>query len=101
MKPMNSSGVVKALWAAGETQSRSRGTPRVSAISAVILALGSTPPWPGLAPWLSLISIIFTGPSGLAWRTGPGRSGRAVDGLHQRVVVAGRTAVGIAIADRI
>jgi hypothetical protein len=24
------------------------------------LGPGSTPPWPGLAPWLSLISIIFT-----------------------------------------
>ena len=24
------------------------------------LAAGSTPPWPGLAPWLSLISIILT-----------------------------------------
>ena len=42
-------------------RSRGRGgTPRVLAISAVILAFGSTPPWPGLAPWLSLTSIIFT-----------------------------------------
>ena len=24
------------------------------------LGAGSMPPWPGLAPWLSLISIIFT-----------------------------------------
>ena len=32
----------------------------VRAISGVTLAAGSTPPWPGFAPWLSLISIILT-----------------------------------------
>ena len=47
MKAISSSGVEKALWRAGETQSASRGTPRVSAISGVILAFGRTPPWPG------------------------------------------------------
>ena len=36
------------------------GTPRVWAISALTLAAGSTPPWPGLAPWLSFSSIILT-----------------------------------------
>jgi hypothetical protein len=30
------------------------------AISAVIFSLGRRPPLPGLAPWASLISIIFT-----------------------------------------
>ena len=35
-------------------------TPRASAISSVTLGPGNTPPWPGLAPWLSLISTIFT-----------------------------------------
>ena len=60
MKPIISRGVEKALWRGGETQSRPRGTPRVAAISGVTLAAGRMPPWPGLAPWLSLISIIFT-----------------------------------------
>ena len=36
------------------------GTPRASAISALTLALGSTPPCPGLAPCDNLISIILT-----------------------------------------
>ena len=56
----NSSGVENALCDAGETQSTPTGTPRASAISTVTLGPGNTPPWPGLAPWLSLISIIFT-----------------------------------------
>ena len=30
---------------------------RMVAISAVIFSLGSTPPAPGLAPWLNLISM--------------------------------------------
>ena len=33
--------------------------PRASAISSLIFEAGSMPPWPGLAPWLSLISIIL------------------------------------------
>ncbi|MNT99638.1 hypothetical protein D3C72_2425410 [compost metagenome] len=41
-------------------QSLPTGTPRADAISMVTLAAGSTPPCPGLAPWLSLSSIIFT-----------------------------------------
>ncbi|MNE41572.1 hypothetical protein D3C80_1356510 [compost metagenome] len=56
----NSTGVRKALCAAGEMQSLPARTPRVSAISALTLCPGRIPPWPGLAPWLSLISIIFT-----------------------------------------
>ena len=49
----SSRGVWKAECAAGLTQSRPCGTPRTAAISAVTLAAGSTPPMPGLAPWLS------------------------------------------------
>ena len=37
-------------------QSCPTGTPRIRAISGVTLAPGGTPPRPGLAPWLSLIS---------------------------------------------
>ena len=59
MNAIISSGVEKALWPAGDTQSWPSGTPRMAAISGVTLAAGSTPPWPGLAPWLSLISIIL------------------------------------------
>jgi hypothetical protein len=55
-----SMGVENALCAAGLTQSTPTGTPRAAAISGVTLGPGSTPPWPGLAPWLSLSSIIFT-----------------------------------------
>lgn len=62
-------GVEKALWADGEMQSTPIGTPRAAAISGVTLAPGSTPPWPGLAPWLSLISMSLTcGSSALAWK---------------------------------
>ena len=53
-------GVEKALCAAGETQSTPTGTPRAAAISGVTLGPGSTPPWPGLAPWLSFSSISLT-----------------------------------------
>ena len=60
MKSIISIGVENAEWRDGEMQSTPIGTPRVAAISAVTLAAGSTPPWPGLAPWLSLISIILT-----------------------------------------
>jgi hypothetical protein len=42
-------------------QSLPRGTRRILAISGVILAAGSTPPRPGLAPWLSLISMAAHG----------------------------------------
>ena len=59
MKAIISSGVEKAEWRAGDRQSSPSATPRMAAISAVTLAPGSTPPWPGLAPWLSLISIIL------------------------------------------
>ena len=60
MKCIISTGVEKALCDAGDTQSTPTGTPRASAISIVTLGPGSTPPWPGLAPWLSLSSIILT-----------------------------------------
>jgi hypothetical protein len=43
-------GVEKDECTAGEMQSTPIGMPRVAAISGVILAAGSTPPWPGLAP---------------------------------------------------
>ena len=36
------------------------GTSRISAISSVTLAAGSTPPMPGLAPWLSLSETHLT-----------------------------------------
>ena len=52
-------GVENAEWRDGEMQSTPSGTPRVAAISALTLAPGSTPPWPGLAPWLSLSSTIL------------------------------------------
>ena len=42
-------------------QSTPSRTPRAAAISADTLAAGSTPPRPGLAPWLSLISSARTG----------------------------------------
>ena len=45
----------------GLTQSTPCGTPRVAAISAETLTPGSTPPSPGLAPWLSLTSSARTG----------------------------------------
>ena len=60
MKCISSTGVLNAEWRAGEMQSTPIGTPRASAISGVTLAPGSTPPWPGLAPCDSLISIILT-----------------------------------------
>ena len=57
IRPM---GVSKAEWLAGELQSCQAATPRASAISGVTLPAGRMPPWPGLAPCDSLISIIFT-----------------------------------------
>jgi hypothetical protein len=53
-------GVLNVLCCAGDTQSTPIGTPRVTEISALTFAAGSTPPWPGLAPCDSLISIILT-----------------------------------------
>ncbi len=52
--------VLNAECLDGDTHSTPIGTPRVIAISALTLAAGSTPPWPGLAPCDSLISIILT-----------------------------------------
>ena len=60
MKCIISIGVPNAECRAGLTQSTPTGTPRAAAISGVTLGPGNTPPWPGLAPWLSLSSIIFT-----------------------------------------
>ena len=52
-------GVENALWRGGEMQSSPIATPRVAAISRLTLAAGSTPPWPGLAPWLIFSSTIL------------------------------------------
>jgi hypothetical protein len=46
---------------AGLMQSLPTGTPRMAAISRVTFTPGSTPPSPGLAPWLILISIARVG----------------------------------------
>ncbi|MNY65571.1 hypothetical protein D3C86_2028580 [compost metagenome] len=56
----SSTGVENAECLDGDTQSTPIGTPRVMEISALTFAAGSTPPWPGLAPCDSLISIILT-----------------------------------------
>ena len=45
-----SMGVAKAECLAGEMQSWPISTPRISAISLLTFAAGSTPPCPGLAP---------------------------------------------------
>lgn len=59
-----SSGVAKLEWRAGEMQSSPSLTSRISAISRVTLAAGSTPPWPGFAPCDNLISIILSSERG-------------------------------------
>src|SRR5262249_39969091 len=69
MKRIISIGVAKAEWADGEMQSTPFGTPRVRAISSFTLAAGSTPPCPGLAPWLILSSTILTGGRHADWAT--------------------------------
>ena len=51
----------KALWAFGLLTVLPAGTPRAAAISGVTFTPGSMPPRPGLAPWLSLISMARTG----------------------------------------
>ena len=53
------SGVENARWVAGEMQSSPIATPRIFEISSDTLAAGSTPPCPGLAPWLILSSTIL------------------------------------------
>ena len=50
----------KAEWIGGEITSAPMPTRRISAISGVILTAGRMPPWPGLAPCDSLISIMRT-----------------------------------------
>ena len=68
MNCSSSVGEWNALWLGGEMQVTPTGMPRASAISAVTLGPGSTPPWPGLAPWLSFSSIILTcGSVAFAW----------------------------------
>ena len=59
MKCIISMGVENAECQAGEMQSCARRTPRMRGDLARHLGGGRTPPWPGLAPWLSLISIIL------------------------------------------
>ena len=56
----SSRGVENTRWYDGDTHFSPFGTPRASAISWVTLAPGSTPPMPGLAPWLSLSETILT-----------------------------------------
>ena len=76
MRSMNSSMPStswKAVCPAGLLQSTPTGMPRMAAISGVTLAPGSMPPRPGLAPWLSLISMA--------------RTGAVVDGVDQPVEV--------------
>ncbi len=55
-----SRGVSKAGCRDGLMQSTPTGTSRAPAISIVTFGPGSTPPWPGLAPWLNFNSISFT-----------------------------------------
>ena len=50
MNCINSIGVENAEWRDGDMQSTPTDTPRVAAISALTLAAGNTPPWPGFAP---------------------------------------------------
>jgi hypothetical protein len=59
-KSSSSSAEEKAECAFGLMQVTPTGIRRIRAISGVTLAPGSTPPRPGLAPWLSLISIART-----------------------------------------
>ncbi len=47
-------------WPLGLIESSPTGICRIAAISSPTLAPGRIPPFPGLAPWLSLISNIFT-----------------------------------------
>ncbi len=60
MNRTSSRGVENTRWYDGDTHFSPAGTPRASAISRVTLAPGSTPPMPGLAPWLSLSETILT-----------------------------------------
>ena len=48
-------------WRSGLRTVTPTGTPRAAAMTGVTLAPGSTPPRPGLAPWLSFTSMAFTG----------------------------------------
>ena len=62
-----------------------------AAISALTLAAGSTPPWPGLAPWLSLISIILT--------CGSAAVSAKRSGVERAVVVAAAEIAGADLPD--
>ena len=53
----------KAEWRDGETQSSFADTSRTFAISSVTFEAGRSPPRPGFAPWLSLISSARMGAS--------------------------------------
>ena len=60
MNRTSSRGVAKTRWCGGLTHFSPCGTLRASAISLVTLAPGSTPPMPGLAPWLSFSDTHLT-----------------------------------------
>ncbi len=60
MKRSRPSTSEKALWPGGESTVWPGSMCRMRAISGVFLLAGSTPPWPGLAPWLSFTSIMRT-----------------------------------------
>ena len=68
------------------------GTPRIRAISALTLAAGNTPPRPGFAPWLSLISIA---------RTGPARCRRPAGSIETAVLVAAAEVAGADLPDEV
>ncbi len=81
MKRTSSRGVLNTLWPGGLTHVSPCGTLRASAISLVTLAPGSTPPIPGLAPWLSLSETHLTASwdafSRNCWRSKPPSLARA------------------------
>ena len=72
-------------------QSSPIGTPRVLEISSVTLAAGSTPPWPGLAPWLTLSSTILT------WSSAATSANSS--GLKRAVAVAAAEVAGADLPD--
>ena len=74
-KSISSPTVENSAWWAGLATVMPTGTPRAAAISGVTLAAGRTPPRPGFAPWLSLISMARIGARS-TWATAASRSKR-------------------------